>query len=52
MREKIVTTRERATEVLSKLVDEMENRYRLFATVRARDLATFNAKSILKSDCP
>ncbi len=46
MREKIVTTRERATEVLAGLVDEMENRYRLFATARARDLTTYNAKSV------
>lgn len=45
MREKIVTTRERATEVLSGLVEEMENRYRLFAAARARDLTTFNSKS-------
>lgn len=46
MREKIVTTRERATEVLSGLVDEMENRYRLFAAARARDLTTYNAKTL------
>ena len=52
MREKIVTTRERATEVLSELVDEMENRYRLFATARARDLATFNAKSTPEERLP
>ncbi|MDP2759632.1 MAG: FtsK/SpoIIIE domain-containing protein [Sideroxyarcus sp.] len=52
MREKIVTTRERATEVLSSLVDEMENRYRLFATARARDLATYNAKSTAEERLP
>lgn len=46
MREKIVTTRERATEVLSGLVEEMENRYRLFAAARARDLTTYNAKTL------
>jgi S-DNA-T family DNA segregation ATPase FtsK/SpoIIIE len=52
MREKIVTTRERATEVLSSLVDEMENRYRLFASARARDLATYNAKSTVEERLP
>lgn len=52
MREKIVTTRERATEVLSGLVDEMENRYRLFATARARDLTTYNAKSTPEERLP
>lgn len=52
MREKIVTTRERATEVLSDLVDEMENRYRLFAMARARDLTTYNAKSMLEERLP
>jgi len=46
MREPIVTTRDRATEVLASLVDEMENRYRTFAAARARDLASFNAKSM------
>lgn len=45
MREPIVTTRERATEVLSGLVDEMESRYMKFAAARARDLTTFNAKA-------
>lgn len=52
MREKIVTTRERATEVLSGLVEEMENRYRLFASARARDLTTFNARSAPKDRLP
>lgn len=45
MREKIITTRERAVEVLESLVEEMENRYRAFAAARARDLTTFNAKA-------
>ena len=44
MREPIITTRERSTEVLTALVEEMESRYRLFAPARARDLATYNAK--------
>ena len=44
MREPIITTKERATEVLANLVEEMEGRYRLFAQARARDLATYNAK--------
>lgn len=44
MREPIVTTKERATEVLKEVVEEMENRYRTFAPARARDLTTFNAK--------
>lgn len=52
MREKIVTTRERSAEVLSGLVDEMENRYRLFATARARDLTTYNAKSTPEERLP
>jgi DNA segregation ATPase FtsK/SpoIIIE, S-DNA-T family len=45
MREPIVTTRERATTLLDELVQEMESRYRRFAAARARDLATYNAKS-------
>ena len=45
MREAIITTKERSTEVLDTLVEEMESRYRAFAQVRARDLATFNAKA-------
>jgi S-DNA-T family DNA segregation ATPase FtsK/SpoIIIE len=52
MREKIVTTRERATDVLSGLVDEMERRYTLFAAARARDLTTFNAKSPVELRLP
>jgi len=45
IREPIVTTKERATIVLGELVEEMENRYRLFASARARDLASYNEKS-------
>ena len=45
MREPIITTRERAAEALAGLVEEMESRYRTFAAARARDLATYNAKS-------
>lgn len=45
MREPIITTRDRAAEVLAGLVEEMENRYRTFAAARARDLATYNAKA-------
>jgi S-DNA-T family DNA segregation ATPase FtsK/SpoIIIE len=52
MREPIVTTKERANVVLGELVEEMENRYRLFAQARARDLATFNAKSPPDSRMP
>jgi len=52
MREAIVTTRERATEVLAGLVEEMENRYRVFAGARARDLATFNAKAETEERLP
>ena len=45
MREAIITTKERSTEVLKGLVEEMESRYATFAQMRARDLATFNAKA-------
>lgn len=44
MREEIVTTKEKAGEVLEALVEEMESRYRAFAKARARDLPTYNAK--------
>lgn len=44
MRGEIVTTKEKATEVLEALVQEMEDRYRAFARARARDLPTYNAK--------
>ena len=52
MREPIVTTRERATEMLETLVEEMESRYRLFAAARARDLTTYNAKMGAESRLP
>ncbi|MGK5065567.1 FtsK/SpoIIIE domain-containing protein [Janthinobacterium sp. LB3P112] len=52
MREPIVTTKERATEVLKELVEEMENRYRTFAPARARDLTTFNAKAAPEDKLP
>ncbi len=52
MREKIIVTRERSTEVLIGLVDEMERRYTLFAAARARDLTTFNAKSLPEARLP
>lgn len=44
LREPIVTTKERASQVLASLVEEMEGRYRIFAAARARDLASYNAK--------
>jgi S-DNA-T family DNA segregation ATPase FtsK/SpoIIIE len=44
MRDEIVTTKEKAAEVLEAIVQEMENRYRAFANARARDLPTYNAK--------
>ena len=44
MREEIVTTKEKASEVLETLVQEMEDRYRAFAKARARDLPTYNSK--------
>lgn len=44
MRDEIVTTKEKAAEVLEALVQEMEGRYRAFAKARARDLPTYNAK--------
>jgi S-DNA-T family DNA segregation ATPase FtsK/SpoIIIE len=52
MREKIVTTRDRATEVLSELVGEMENRYQLFAMAKSRDLTTYNSKSTPEDRLP
>ncbi len=52
MREKIVTTKERSTEILASLVDEMESRYRIFSEARARDLPTYNAKSAPESRLP
>lgn len=44
MRDEIVTTKEKAGEVLEALVQEMEDRYRAFAKGRARDLPTYNSK--------
>lgn len=44
MRDEIITTKEKAGEVLESLVQEMEDRYRAFAKARARDLPTYNAK--------
>jgi S-DNA-T family DNA segregation ATPase FtsK/SpoIIIE len=44
MRDEIVTTKEKASDVLEALVQEMEDRYRAFAKARARDLPTYNAK--------
>lgn len=44
MRDEIVTTKEKAAEVLEALVQEMEDRYRAFAKARARDLPTYNSK--------
>lgn len=43
LREPVVTEKARASELLSEIVDEMESRYRLFAGMRVRDLATYNA---------
>lgn len=44
MRDEIVTTKEKAGDVLGALVQEMEDRYRAFAKARARDLPTYNSK--------
>lgn len=44
MRDEVVTTKEKAGEVLETLVQEMENRYRAFAKMRTRDLPTYNSK--------
>lgn len=52
LREPMVTTRERAAEVLAGLVEEMETRYRTFAAARARDLATYNAKATPENRLP
>lgn len=52
LREAIVTTRERAVQVLNGLVEEMEERYRTFAASRARDLSTYNAKSLPEDRMP
>ncbi|HNN30128.1 MAG TPA: FtsK/SpoIIIE domain-containing protein, partial [Agitococcus sp.] len=52
MREPIITTKERSTEVLANLVEEMESRYRLFAQAKARDLATYNTKVLAQDRLP
>ncbi|WP_434782334.1 FtsK/SpoIIIE domain-containing protein [Ferrovum myxofaciens] len=52
LREAIITTRERAVQVLNGLVEEMEERYRIFAVSRARDLSTYNAKSLPEDRMP
>lgn len=52
MREKIVTTKERSCEILKGLVEEMEERYRLFSAARARDLPSYNAKVVKESRIP
>ncbi|AFQ46710.1 FtsK/SpoIIIE domain-containing protein [Burkholderia cepacia] len=44
MRDEIVTSKEKASEVLEALVQEMEDRYRAFAKARTRDLPTYNSK--------
>ncbi|MCX7177059.1 MAG: FtsK/SpoIIIE domain-containing protein [Proteobacteria bacterium] len=45
LREPVVTEKGKAAEVLAALVEEMEQRYRAFASARVRDLASFNAKA-------
>ncbi|MBO4121813.1 DNA translocase FtsK [Cupriavidus gilardii] len=52
MRDEIVTTKEKAGEVLEALVQEMEDRYRAFAKARARDLPTYNAKVLAEERLP
>lgn len=52
MRDEIVTTKEKASEVLEALVQEMEDRYRAFARARARDLPTYNAKASVEERLP
>lgn len=52
MRDEIVTTKEKAGEVLGALVQEMEDRYRAFAKARARDLPTYNAKVSVEERLP
>jgi len=52
MRDEIVTTKEKAGEVLEALVQEMEDRYRAFAKARARDLPTYNAKAAPQERLP
>lgn len=52
MRDEIVTTKEKAGEVLEALVQEMEDRYRAFAKARARDLPTYNSKVLAEERLP
>jgi S-DNA-T family DNA segregation ATPase FtsK/SpoIIIE len=52
MRDEIVTTKEKAAEVLEALVQEMEDRYRSFAKARARDLPSYNAKVPIEERLP
>ncbi|MDZ4281324.1 MAG: FtsK/SpoIIIE domain-containing protein [Hydrogenophaga sp.] len=52
MRDEIVTTKEKAGEVLEALVQEMEERYRSFAKARARDLPTYNSKVLAEERLP
>lgn len=52
MRDKIVTTKEKAGEVLKALVQEMEDRYHAFARARARDLPTYNSKVSINERLP
>jgi S-DNA-T family DNA segregation ATPase FtsK/SpoIIIE len=52
MRDEIVTTKEKAGEVLEALVQEMEDRYRAFAKVRARDLPSYNSKVSARERLP
>jgi DNA segregation ATPase FtsK/SpoIIIE, S-DNA-T family len=52
LRDEIVTTKEKAGEVLEALVQEMEDRYRAFARARARDLPTYNAKVSIEERLP
>ncbi len=52
MRAEIVTTKEKAAEVLEALVEEMEERYRAFAKVRARDLPSYNSKISIEERLP
>lgn len=52
MRDEIVTTKEKAGEVLEALVQEMEERYRAFAKARTRDLPTYNSKVSVEERLP
>ncbi len=52
MRDEIITTKEKASEILEALVEEMEGRYRMFAKARARDLPTYNAKVSVEERLP